>query len=207
MSIGILAYGSLIEDSGDEIKPLIEDRIKDVKTPFKIEFARTSTTRDGAPTLVQYEKGSFVDGQILVLKDDISLSEAKDLLYRRETRNEGTCKKYKEVKNLTKEEKENKVIVEIIEDFSGLDTVIYTSISRNIKIKDLTADNLSERAIKSAKGKAGKNAKDGISYLISVKRQSITTPLMEAYEKEILNKMDCDTLENALKKILNESVQ
>ena len=201
MSIGILAYGSLIEDPGTEIKPFIVKRIKDVNTPFKIEFARTSKSRDGAPTLVHYENGSVANGQILILKDNTSLSEAKNLLWRRETRQEGSRKVYKEVKNPSS----NKVIVESKKNFSGLDMVIYTRIGSNIE--DVTADKLAELAIKSVKSKAGKNAKDGISYLMSVKGQGIITPLMEAYEKEILNKMDCDTLENALKKILNKSVQ
>jgi len=201
VSIGILAYGSLIEDPGTEIKPFIVKRIKDVNTPFKIEFARTSKSRDGAPTLVHYENGSVANGQILILKDNTSLSEAKNLLWRRETRQEGSRKVYKEVKNPSS----NKVIVESKKNFSGLDMVIYTRIGSNIE--DVTADKLAELAIKSVKSKAGKNAKDGISYLMSVKGQGIITPLMEAYEKEILNKMDCDTLENALKKILNKSVQ
>lgn len=199
MTIGILVYGSLIEDPGDEIKPLIIQRINDVATPFKIEFARTSKSRDGAPTLVEYEDGSVVNGQILVLKDDISLREAKNLLWRRETRNENTDKKYKEVESPPP----NKVIVEEMKSFSGLDYVIYTKIGNNIS--NLTPDALSELAIYSAKKEAGKNGKDGISYLISVKRQGIVTPLMATYEKAILDTMDTDTLENALKKVLDEN--
>jgi len=54
-SIGILAYGSLIEEPGKEIEPLIRERRKGIKTPFSIEFARSSSTRDGAPTLVPVE--------------------------------------------------------------------------------------------------------------------------------------------------------
>lgn len=200
MTIGILAYGSLIEDPGIEINPLIVKRIKDVKTPFKIEFARTSKSRDGAPTLVQYKKGSVVYGQVLVLKDNISLNEAKNLLWRRETRKEGTGKVYTEEQNPSK----NKVIVEIEENFSGLDMVIYTKIGSNIE--DVTADKLAELAINSAKAEAGKNCKDGISYLISVKRQGITTPLMKVYEKAILATANTTTLESAYNKILNESV-
>ena len=50
--IGILAYGSLIDDPGREIEPLIIRRLKGVETPFQIEFARSSSTRDGAPTLI-----------------------------------------------------------------------------------------------------------------------------------------------------------
>jgi hypothetical protein len=49
--IGILAYGSLIDNAGEEIAPLIVERIE-CFTPFKIEFARLSSTRSNAPTLV-----------------------------------------------------------------------------------------------------------------------------------------------------------
>lgn len=44
--IGILAYGSLIEDPGKELKPLIIERIPNVKTPFSVEFARSSSSRE-----------------------------------------------------------------------------------------------------------------------------------------------------------------
>ena len=82
-TIGILAYGSLIGDPGPEIEPHITRRIA-CRTPFKVEFARTSRTRKGGPTLVPYEKGSPVAAQILVV--NVSLKEATDWLYRRETR-------------------------------------------------------------------------------------------------------------------------
>jgi hypothetical protein len=47
--IGILAYGLLIFDPGIEIEPLIVQRITTL-TPFPVEYARISRTRDGAPT-------------------------------------------------------------------------------------------------------------------------------------------------------------
>ena len=40
-TIGILAYGSLIEDPGTEIKPIIRERKEGITTPFSIEFARS----------------------------------------------------------------------------------------------------------------------------------------------------------------------
>ena len=42
MSIGILAYGSLIPDPGAEIGPVTVRRINGVPTPFPIEFSRSS---------------------------------------------------------------------------------------------------------------------------------------------------------------------
>ena len=46
--IGILAYGSLIEDLGIELEPLISGRVDGVNTPFNIEFSRSSQSCDGA---------------------------------------------------------------------------------------------------------------------------------------------------------------
>lgn len=81
-AIGILAYGSLIDDPGVEIEPYIEARIQDIETPFSIEFARSSATRDGAPTVVPVEDGGApVKAQILVLNNQIDLKNAEDLLW------------------------------------------------------------------------------------------------------------------------------
>ena len=56
-SVGILAYGSLIEDRGPEIAAAKARIEPGVRTPFKVEFARTSSTRGGAPTLVPVSIG------------------------------------------------------------------------------------------------------------------------------------------------------
>lgn len=81
MSVGILAYGSLIGDPGAEIAPVILGRIE-CRTPFKVEYARTSVSRMGAPTLVPYDAGDHVAAQILVV--DLPIHEATNRLYRRE---------------------------------------------------------------------------------------------------------------------------
>src|SRR5262245_2721976 len=72
-SVGILAYGSLIEDPGQEIAAAKARIEPNVETPFKVEFARTSSTRAGAPTLVPVMTGGgHVPAQIIVLKNTIS---------------------------------------------------------------------------------------------------------------------------------------
>ena len=38
MTIGILAYGSLIDDPGSELKPLILEIRKEVPTPFNVQW-------------------------------------------------------------------------------------------------------------------------------------------------------------------------
>ena len=83
--IGILAYGSLIDDPGEELAQRIIHRIEDAKTPFRVEFARSSLSREGAPTLVPVEAGGAqVKATVLVLDDAVALEDARDMLYRRE---------------------------------------------------------------------------------------------------------------------------
>ena len=192
--IGILAYGSLIEDPGKEIEPLITERIDDVQTPFNIEFARTSSSRDGAPTVIPVQKGGSPakNAKILVLDRSITSEKATDLLWRRETRNEASEKSYKRRKKPTA----NHVVVEELKGFCNLDCVLYTKIGANIESP--TAEKLAELAIISAQSNAGEKGEDGISYLLSLKRQKITTPLMPGYEKHVLESLGVKTLDDAL---------
>src|SRR5213594_779953 len=91
--IGILAFGSLIGDPGAEIGPKIIMRIK-TQTPFGVEYGRYSgKTRGGAPTLVPHAAGAPVSAEILVL-EVVTAAEARDLLWRRERRKEGTGETY-----------------------------------------------------------------------------------------------------------------
>ena len=200
-TIGILAYGSLIEDSGTEISPLIVERQTGVETPFRIEFARKSSSRCNAPTVIPVENGgSRVKATILVLKAGLTLQQAEDLLWRRETRNELSEKHY----TRPSQPNSNRVIVKSLETFNGIDVVLYTSIGSNIENPSPTR--LAELAIESANNKAGKDGKDGISYLISLKRHDISTPLMPAYESEILRLMNAVSLEAALGRCRGEDV-
>ena len=56
-SIGILAFGSLINSPGAEIEAALIGRKLNVCTPFGVEFARSSIGRGGAPTLVPVQQG------------------------------------------------------------------------------------------------------------------------------------------------------
>lgn len=193
-NIGILAYGSLIEDPGIELKPLICERIRDVETPFNIEFARSSSSRDKAPTVVPVSGGfgSPVKGIIMVLNENVNLEKAKDLLWRRETRNEESNKHYSNPENPSSKQ----VVVANISDFCGLEVVLYTQIGANID--NPTPQKLATLAIESARLNAGLQGKDGISYLMSVKNQNIETPLMKQYEAEILRLVGAGSLSEAL---------
>lgn len=71
-SVGILAYGSLIDNPRCEIKAVISYKLEGVQTPFNVEFARGSSTRGGAPTLVPVmENGAPVKVVILVLEEQV----------------------------------------------------------------------------------------------------------------------------------------
>ena len=195
-SVGILAYGSLIDDPGKELGPLIRDRILDVTTPFSVEFARSSSSRDGAPTLVPItDGGARVLGMILVLDRGVEVQRAEDLLWRRETRNGCSDKHYSRPVNPG----QNTVVIEELRNLANVETVLFAKIEANIKHR--TPEYLADLAICSARRQAGAQRMDGISYLISVKRQGIWTPLRPCYEATILQKVKAHTLEEAYDKI------
>lgn len=192
--IGILAYGSLIDDPGSEIKPYITKKIS-CTTPFKVEFARTSSSRGGAPTLIPCEDGSEVPAFILVLNNDLDLQTAKSFLWRRE-RHVFDGKPYIEVTSPTNK----KVVIKCIHDFEGIDTVIYTSIGKNID-GEVTADKLCKLAINSILSEAGEEKKDGLRYLQGIKKNLITTPLSNDYEQLVLKSTQTKSLEEAIIKL------
>ena len=184
-SIGILAYGSLIHEPGFEIAPAIVRRIP-CYTPFKVEYARKSYRRNGAPTLVPDNRGAHVAAQILVV--DLPLCEAKDCLYRREIRKEGV--NYTPPRTITT----NTVVIKTCRKFEKIDKVIYTCIRANIE--GLTAEKLASLAICSARKRT--DGRDGISYLINAKKAGIWTPLSDAYEVEIKRMLGVASLKEAL---------
>lgn len=197
--IGILAFGSLITEPGIEIINSELDRINCI-TPFKIEFSRISSTRGNAPTLIPVkndEKGSKVNAVILVLKSNITLQEAKDMLWRRETRNENKNKGYLHRENPT----ENQLIIKIIENYHNVEKVIYTSFKQQEKYRDLSCEKLAKFSISSILSKAGELKKDGLHYLLETKKNKIITYKSKKYEDEILKLTKTETLEEAIAKM------
>lgn len=191
--IGILAYGSLLEEPGNEIAPLVVERIPGVETPFQIEFFRSSPTRGGAPTVVPVKSGgATVRGTVLVLDNRVSIEDARDMLWRRETRREDTGQRYQR----PADPDPNKMIAEELPNFAGVAVVLYARFGPTLS--DPTPDQLAELAIKSAMSEAGKRGRDGISYLISLKRQGIVTPLTPAYEEAVLKMTGAVSLDEAL---------
>ena len=198
--IGILAYGSLIEEPGEEIEPLIVSRIKNVTTPFSIEFARSSKTRGGAPTVIPVESGgSRVKAQIVELSDLVTIREAESLLWRRETGRVGQNIEYKRPEIVVL----NTMLVEHIHNLHEIDTVLYTILGSNIE--DVSPNKLADLAIASVKEAAGKNGREGISYLLSLDRCGIITKMSNEYERAILNKTGTYSLQEALEKLQNDA--
>lgn len=192
-TVGILAYGSLISDPRAEIESVRTDIIRNVTTPFPVEFARSSNGRGGAPTLVPVTTGGAqVRGQVFVM--DVSEAEATDILYRREIGKVGDMTRtYTRPEPVTP----TTVLVERLTNFAGLDVVLYTQIAATIT--PLTAGRLAELAIASvAKAPHGL---DGISYLIAAKKHGIETALSEDYAAEIMRQTSAPTLDDALRSL------
>jgi hypothetical protein len=196
--LGILAYGSLIDDPGDEIATLTVEILQDgIITPFPVEFARSSRTRAGAPTLVPVTfGGTFIPARIFVLHERISEQEAGHMLWRRETRRNGQDQNSPTFSNPNSEE----VSIRKLTGFHGVNTVLYTRAVANIS--PLTPKRLAELALNSARRTeiAGKG-RDGISYLMAVLRNGIRTELSGAYEEEVLRQAGATTLAEALNHI------
>ena len=190
-TVGILAYGSLIADPGWEIEEVRSGVIEDVKTPFRVEYARSSTGRGGAPTLVPFEGGGQVRAQVIVV--DTTVEDAADRLYRREIGAVGSGRPYKHSTNPGP----NTVVVDRLEGEFGLDVVLYTRIGATIDEPD--AAKLAGLAINSVAEAAP--GKDGISYLMNAMEAGIETPLSVAYSDEVKRRTGTSDLSDALAKV------
>lgn len=189
--IGILAYGSLLSELGTELDELLTGRIEGVETPFRVEFARACSCRDNAPTLAPVESGGApVHGAILTADPSVSEETIKDALWRRETREQRR-------EEATSPESRDFVIrrASSLEPAYHLDKVFFAHLEANIE--DLTPAHLADLAIESARSEAGRRGEDGIAYLLTIKENGISTPLLAPYEREILRKTEEPSLEAA----------
>jgi len=135
--VGILAFGSIVEEPGAELAAAVTQRIQ-VETPFRAEFARSSRTRSGGPTLVPVSQGgAHVRASLLVLDGSVSVVDARAMLYRREA---GRL-------NDTSAGSPIGWIAELA-DWAGISTCLHTALQANIR--PLTAEKLAELAIGSA---------------------------------------------------------
>ncbi|MBZ5554571.1 MAG: N-6 DNA methylase [Acidobacteriia bacterium] len=188
-SVGILAYGSLINDPGIEIGPSIVRRVP-TTTPFAVEYAWLSKTRGGAPTVVPYSSGNPVNAEVLVLSDSIRLEEARSMLWRRETRKELSGQLYSERNSV------NAVLIRDVPGFCGLDHVLYTDFNPQGELVNPDPLSLARAAISSVpKASPGQ---DGISYLMSLIQVGVETALTPSYVAEILALTGTTSLAEAL---------
>lgn len=190
LKMGILAYGSLITDPGDEISPKIMMRIQ-TQTPFPVEYGRFSQTRGGAPTLVPHPNGAPVCGEIFILDESVSSDYARDMLWRRERQKAGSGEQYAEGTS------SHSVLVRTITAHPCVATVHYTDFRSEGKLTQPSALDLAQQAIQSVK--KADSGKDGITYLINAMSAGIITPLTESYIAEILRLTNTASLSEALK--------
>lgn len=191
MGIGILAFGSIVGEPGTELADAVTRRIE-VETPFAVEFARSSHTRDGAPTLVPVrEGGAHVPASVLVLDDSVTVADARAMLYRRET---GRLNADSQVSRIA-----------LLADFAGISTCLFTALQANIRPR--TPERLAELALRSAVAPAGAERRDGISYLQQQKRRGLVTPLMSAYEEAVLARTGSHDLDDAWERTRSGAVR
>src|SRR5690606_16917166 len=113
---------------GNELNQQIVKRIP-CKTPFNVEFARISRSRDNAPTLIPVDRGGRrVAAQILMLSDEVNVDQARSILWRREIHTNDSSRNY--IRPQTPNE--NSVLVEELINFRGVGIVLYTKISSNL---------------------------------------------------------------------------
>jgi hypothetical protein len=143
-SVGVLAFGSLIDDPGWELERAIVGRKYDVCTPFAVEFARASTKRGGAPSLVPVQTGGGpVIAQILLL--NVAEQEAMDRLWRREIDKVGQGGHYRKYENPGP----NTLVIDTHPNFEGIDVVLSARFAPTIV--PLTPEHLAELAQRSAR--------------------------------------------------------
>jgi hypothetical protein len=174
MVVGILAFGSLADEPGDELEARVARRVDGVSTPFSVEFARSSSSRGGAPTLVPVAQGGApVVGSVFVLGPDVDEDVGRDLLYRRETHN-----------RQLHAAPGHPTWIHALRDFAGVDVCLYTELPANLD--QPTPSYLAELAATSAAGNAGRAHRDGISYLDAQLRRGVDTPLALPYARAVL---------------------
>ncbi|OWK26592.1 hypothetical protein AJ87_05965 [Rhizobium yanglingense] len=193
----------MINEPGAELEKVIARRMSaGISTPFPVEFARSSRSRKGGPTLVPVEEGQRVKAVILVLQDHVTMAQAKDMLWRRETRNSTGNYVQPATPNA------NTVLVKEIEQFHGVGSVLYTSIAANIA--EISAEKLAELAIGSAEAVAKRElqeGRDGITYLRDAMNAGVRTRLTDAYRASILQRTESANLDAAIAKLTTPAPQ
>lgn len=189
--IGIIAYGSFIQNPGWEITDVIVETVTGLETPFEVEFAHKSPSHGGAPVLatVPMGIGGRVKANLLVLNSGVSLATARDILYRRAVHRVGDQDRgYPYLAT-----PEGEVALAEIAGFAGLDCALYTCSKLNIvEILDedlpasVKAARLAQLALDSVSERTYFTFQDGLAYLSAAIHAGVSTPLTESYRQKIL---------------------
>ncbi len=186
-NICIFGYGSLVEDIGDELNPLIIKKIK-FMSPFKVEYARKSSSRGNAPTLTTFSEGDFVEGKIIVL----SLLNSKENL--------------EKIKNMLMEREhthnENYIRITNLKEF---ESVLYCEFPSNIVPDSELLAKLAIKSVSNLKLKEEDVDRNGIRYLFENINHGIITQLTKEYQQEILKQTRTSSLEEAEAKLILEN--
>jgi hypothetical protein len=130
-----------------------------------------------------------VKAEILVLPNSISLDEAKNMLWRRETGRKGSGQAYPENTS------PDAVLIRDKPGFCGLDHVLYTDFNAGGKLSSPDPRTLAKAAVESVA--TAPSGKDGISYLMNLINAGVVTLLTSRYQKEILALTGSTTLAEA----------
>jgi hypothetical protein len=188
LRVAILAYGPLAVDPGDELAALTRERVQLYRTPFAVEYARLSPHRGQGPVLavVPAEEGDPVEGCLLLMNEGVSVETATRALWRGETHQIDRKKL-----PLGAERRHIQLTTRLPE----ADAVLYWAAPSNYPRPD--AAGLARRAIESARGPAGAERKDGISYLAQAVAAGVRTRLTDAYVTAVLEQTGAADLEAA----------
>lgn len=179
--IAILAYGSLIWNPGDEIKQHTIS-VLDVICPFKIEYARKSSTREDAPVLVKLsDEPGKTNAKLFVT--DLHTSDENKAFVKEMIRQREDCG-----------EKYVKVLEKPLKKFS---VIFYADLPKNMD--KVNINELADLAIKSVEKckKKGKPEKNGIRYLLNNIKSGVITELTDSYANKIMEITKTDSLEEA----------
>ena len=173
-ALGILAYGSLLNDQGDSIQSHVTAR-RPVQTEWPVEYARDSSGRGGAPTLVRHRAGGLVRGAILMLDMwDWDIERVRKWLREREGKPDPSAIKSQKISDRL--------------------TVLYADLDATIPDDQLNAEHLADLAIASVPRACERN---GIRYLADNIKAGVFTPLTLAYRDAILKKTGAANLAEA----------
>jgi len=171
----VLAFGSLIWEPGILFHRLgTPAECLPCETPFQIEFARRSSSRGCAPTLVKVDGVGRSPARLLVF--DRSLSEVEAALAAREGCAEkwiGECE---------------------VLGHESLPTC-YTALEANIPSEGRIPTNLARWAIESIP--LTLEGRDGVSYLRGCRAVGCVTALIDAYEHEVFRELGVSDWEGA----------